>query len=264
VIASQGYVPVEGGRLWYQRAGEGFPVVLVHPDLWDSRIWEDQFDELSHHHDVIQYDQRGAGRSDPPTGPYSGLRDLLYLLDELGVGRCALVGCASGAALAIDLALASPMIADALVLTAPDVSGRRWEDPGLPVLEAEIERAALSGDLDVVLGMQLAVWAPGGLDPGSDDRVLAVARDNVASVRAASTHREPPPPTIERLEEITAATLVVVGDRDLAERHAIAELLASRIPGASKRVIAEADQLVNVRKPTKFNRLLLDFLAFRS
>ena len=40
---TEGRVDVGGGRLWYERDGEGFPVVLLHPGLWDSRIWDEQF-----------------------------------------------------------------------------------------------------------------------------------------------------------------------------------------------------------------------------
>ena len=42
----------------------------------------------------------------------------------------------------------------------------------------------------------------------------------------------------------------------------IADLVAAQVPGASKRVVAETDQLVNVGKPDRFDRLALDFLAF--
>jgi hypothetical protein len=56
---------------------------------------------------------------------------------------------------------------------------------------------------------------------------------------------------------------VVVGDEDLSETHAIADLLIGSIPGAQKRVIADADQLVNVRRAERFNQVVLDFLAFR-
>lgn len=69
--------------------------------------------------------------------------------------------------------------------------------------------------------------------------------------------------TEEMEASVRAAMLVIIGDRDLGERHAIADLLATLVPGARKRVIADADQLVNVRKPAKFNRLVLDFLSFR-
>jgi hypothetical protein len=55
-----------------------------------------------------------------------------------------------------------------------------------------------------------------------------------------------------------------VGHLDLAEIHAIADVLVAQIPGASKRLVAQADQLVNVSKAEKFNRLVLDFLSFRA
>ncbi len=39
---SDGFVDLEDGRLWYERAGGGFPVVFVHSGLMDARIWEPQ------------------------------------------------------------------------------------------------------------------------------------------------------------------------------------------------------------------------------
>jgi len=263
MTTAEGYVHVEGGRLWYERAGDGYPVVLIHPHPWDSRIWDEQFGVFTADHDVVRFDLRGAGRSDPPTGPYSELRDLRSLLEGLRIGRCALVGCASGARLAVDLALASTDLVDALVLASPALSGYGWQDPGLPVLEAEVGRALRAGDLEGAVDVQLAVWAPPGLDARSDERIRAIAKDNVRSSDPRAWLAEEPPSAVGRLEEVAAATLVVMGDRDLAETHAIAELLVSRVPGASKRVVADADLLVNVRRPEKFNRLVLDFLAFR-
>jgi hypothetical protein len=56
--------------------------------------------------------------------------------------------------------------------------------------------------------------------------------------------------------------LLIVGDEDIAEVGEMADLVAAPFPGASKRVVAETDQLVNVGKPERFNRLALDFLAF--
>lgn len=264
MTTAEGYIDVEGGTLWFERAGDGFPVVLIHAWLWDARIWDEQFDGFSRHHDVVRYDLRGSGRSSQPVGPYSELRDLLSLLDALDIGRCALVGCGSGARLALDLALASPGFVEGLVLAPPGLSGYRWLDPGLPVLHGEVSRAVRAGDLDGAMDLELAVWAPPGPDPASDERVRTIAMDNLRVLRVERPAAEEPPSAVDRLDEVGAATLVVVGDRDLAETHQIADRLASNIPGARKRVIADADLLVNVRKPEKFDRLVLDFLAFRS
>jgi pimeloyl-ACP methyl ester carboxylesterase len=74
--------------------------------------------------------------------------------------------------------------------------------------------------------------------------------------------REEPPAATDRLDELRAAALVIVGEEDIAEVGEIADLVAAQVPGASKRVVTETDQLVNVGKPDRFNRLALDFLAF--
>lgn len=253
---------IEGGRLWYERAGEGFPVVLVHPGLWDSRIWDDQFEEFAHHHDVIRFDARGYGRSDMPEAPYSDLRDLRYLLGELDVRRCAIVGCATGAQLALDFALAYPDVTDAVVAVSPGLSGYRWTDAGLQTLVDEVDRAVREGDMERAIDVELAVWAP--ISTRADPRVRRIALDNAQVLRMDDSLQEVPPSAVTHLGDVQAATLVVVGHGDLAEIHAIADLLVAQIPGASKRVLAEADQLVNVSKAEKFNRIVLDFLSFRS
>lgn len=258
-----GYAEVKGGRLWYERAGDGFPVVLIHPGLWDARIWDGQFEEFATRHDVIRYDVRGHGRSDSPDRPYSDVGDLRDLLEGLKVERCALVGCWTGAQLAIDFALEYPEVAEAVVAVSPDLTGYAWGDRGLDVLTGEVDRALREGDLRRAMEIELAVWAPLSADPSTDGWVTAIAMDNAHVLGVDVALLERPPSAVPRLGALDAATLVVVGDRDLGEIHAIADLLAGSIPGAQKRVIADADQLVNVGKPEKFNRLVLDFLAFR-
>jgi hypothetical protein len=94
--------------------------------------------------------------------------------------------------------------------------------------------------------------------------VREIALENAHVLRMDDSLLEAPPSAVTRLGDIQAATLGVVGHGDLAEIHSIADLLVAQIPGASKRVLAEADQLVNVSKAERFNRLVLDFLSFRS
>ncbi len=257
------YVSVEGGKLYHERAGEGYPVVLIHPTLWDSRIFDGRFEALAARHDVVRYDLRGYGRSDMPTQPYSDLRDLRYLLGELGIERCALLGCSFGGQLAIDAALAYPDVVEALVLVAPGPSGYRWRDPGLEVLVEEVRRAVAAGDLEGAMDLELAVWAPLSSGPEVDAWVRRIAMENLHVLRIPDTLAETPPPALPRLGEVQAATLVLVGDRDIGEIHAIADLIVERVPGAHKREIHDADQLVMVRQPAVFDRLVLDFLAFR-
>lgn len=258
-----GTVPVDGGELYYERAGAGFPVVLVHGALWDRRIWEPQIEAFAAQHDVIRYDQRGHGRSTPSASRYSEVGDLHALLGGLGVARCAVVGCSTGAQIAIDFALTHPDAAEAIVPVAPLVSGHEWSDRGIEVLAEEIRGAVDDGDAHLAMEMELAVWAPLSTDPDADALIRDVALENVDVYRVDASLAEAPPSAVDRLGEIQAATLVVVGDNDVEEVHRMSDLLAERVPGAQKRVIAGADQPVNVRRPDKFNQLVLDFLSFR-
>jgi pimeloyl-ACP methyl ester carboxylesterase len=70
----------------------------------------------------------------------------------------------------------------------------------------------------------------------------------------------PAPPTIERLGDIRAPTLVMIGSLDGASLKNIADTLASNIHGARKVVIAGASHHPPVETPREFNRLLQGFL----
>jgi pimeloyl-ACP methyl ester carboxylesterase len=259
---TEGYVDIAGGRLWFERSGEGFPVVLLHPGLWDSRIWDPQFEAFAQGHDVLRYDRRGHGRSDPPTGPSSDLRDLRSLVAAQWIERCALVGCAAGAQLALDFALEHPSVVEAVVLVSPDVTGYTWRDTGLEALGEEVDSALRAGETERAMEIELAVWAPHSTrDP--EGLARRVAMENLDVLTIDDELLEPARPAVERLGDVHAATMVVVGDRDLEEVYRIADLLTDRIPGTMRRTIADADQLVNVAKPERFNRLVLDFLSFR-
>ena len=87
-----GTIDVDGGSLWYEIAGGGPDVVFLHPGLWDSRTWDDQFGEFSRMYRAIRYDARGYGRSSriEPGRSYSHARDLKTLLDALDVSQAAL------------------------------------------------------------------------------------------------------------------------------------------------------------------------------
>jgi hypothetical protein len=61
----EGYVPVDGGRLYYEAAGAGEVIVLLHDGLLHRETWNLEFDELARDHRVIRYDRRGYGKSTP-------------------------------------------------------------------------------------------------------------------------------------------------------------------------------------------------------
>src|SRR5258707_2890515 len=95
-------VTVDGGAVWADDSGgDGPPLVLLHPGIGDSRIWEPVLPALTARYRVIRYDARGYGESPAATAEFSLLRDLVAVLGHFGVQRTAIVGCSQGGASAL-------------------------------------------------------------------------------------------------------------------------------------------------------------------
>ena len=94
--ADSGLVPVDGGKLYYEAAGTGEPLVFVHGFTLDARMWDDQWEGFSDRYRVVRYDVRGFGRSDLPSGLHGHHTDLRAVIDHLGLVRPHLVGLSMG------------------------------------------------------------------------------------------------------------------------------------------------------------------------
>ena len=120
-----GFANFNGGKLYYEVAGGGTPLVLIHGGLVNSGLWDKQFYVLAEHFRVVRYDVRGYGQSDSPTAPFSHYDDVRQLLDFLNIDRAAVLGLSMGGAIAIDFALAYPERTLALIPVAAAISGYR-------------------------------------------------------------------------------------------------------------------------------------------
>ncbi|MFD2351833.1 alpha/beta fold hydrolase [Nonomuraea ferruginea] len=91
--------------IWYERAGEGEPVVLLPSSAADAGMWDGQWDALAARFQVIRVDYRGFGHTPYQADrPYSDAGDVAEVLAELGVERAALVASSYGCRVALQLA----------------------------------------------------------------------------------------------------------------------------------------------------------------
>jgi 3-oxoadipate enol-lactonase len=256
---------INGARIHYRRSGAGFPLVMLHAGVADSRQWEPQAEELGRHFDLIRPDMRGFGQSELPPTRWSPAGDVVALMDELGVPMAHVIGCSIGGASAIDLVLEHSARVSKLVLVGPGVGGANFGEK-YPELYTEIEAADKSGDLDAVNEAEAWLWLDGPRRPrGYVDRRL---RDLFLDMNGTSLHsafdkaprEQLEPPATTRLQEITIPTIVIVGDEDVPPVMDTAELLMSKVRGARKAMIHDAAHLPNMEHPEEFNRLVLDFL----
>jgi len=253
--------------LHYESVGSGDPVVLLHAGIADASMWDDQVPAFAERYRVIRFDAQGFGRSPAAPSPQPRAGDVYDLLRALDVARAHVVGVSMGGAAAIDFAVEHPDMVGTLIPVAAGLSGYTASDPWLEEREALEEAAIERGDVDAAVEVNLRVWLAGparryqDMDPTLSDRVARLTRH--ALERGAERKPTPQidPPAAGRLGEVTAPTLVIVGDRETQLVIALADLLAQRISGARKRVFADTPPMLHMRRPAEFNAVVLEFLA---
>ena len=259
-------VTLNGARIHYKRSGTGFPLLLMHAGIADSRMWEPQARAFANQFDMVRPDMRGFGESQLPPMPYSVVADFVALLDYLKIDRAHVVGCSMGGTFAIDLALEHPDRVGKLVLVAGGISGSNLGKADA-ALFTDIEAADKAGDMDAVNRAEVRLWVDGPRRP--EGAAPAHVRDLVLEMNGRSLqtdwnsaeYKPLEPPAIGRLSEISAPTLVIVGDQDLPHASANAELITSNVSGSNMVVIQDAAHLPNLERSEEFNRVVLDFLT---
>ena len=247
----------------------GPPVVFVHAAIADSRMWEPQWVSFAGRHRLVRMDIPGFGRTPIDRLPVTHARDVVDLLDELEISAAGVVGASLGGRVALEVAIARPDLVQALVLVDTGLPGMEWSEAVRAHGAAEDE-AVTQGDLTAATELNLRMWVdgprrgPGDVDP----RVrMAVADMTHRALELQAPHWERlgedllVPDVAERLEEVRAPTLVVVGDEDVDDMHMLAKRFAAEIPDAQLATIAGAAHVPSLEQPELFDAVVLGFLA---
>jgi 3-oxoadipate enol-lactonase len=260
--SQKGYAAVNGTRLYYEVAGAGHPLVLLHGFSLDTRMWDDQFAAFAQRYRVVRYDARGFGQSAPPVEgvSYTHRDDLRALLSHLGITSAHVLGLSMGGAIAVTFALAYPEATTALVLVASVLFGMPMTSP------FSAASAAREGGVAAARAEWLnsPLFAPAQEHPDIAGRLRAII-DTYSGWHwlhaDPHTRSRSQPSAAQRLGEIRVPTLVVVGDRDTPDLLAASDALAAGIPHARKVVIPDVGHMANMEAPEQVNALVLEFLG---
>src|SRR5256714_316964 len=256
---------INGARIHYEREGAGLPVMFLHAGIADARMWEPQVAGFVKQFDVVRPETRGFGQSELPPQRWSPVADLLGLMDRLHLKPAHLVGCSLGAGLAIDFALQHGERVSKLVLVGPSISGANFGKK-YPEVFAEVRAADEANDMVAVNQAEMYLFLDGPrrrrgyVRQPLRDLFLDMNGANVNADWEKAPTDDLDPPALERLHEITAPTLVVVGDEGIPPVFDAVDALMEKVPNARKAVIHDAAHLPNLEHPDEFNRLVLEFL----
>jgi pimeloyl-ACP methyl ester carboxylesterase len=256
-----GYLDVGGSKIYYEKRGSGPAIVLLHDGLLSSPSWDDVGEALAKRHQVIRYDRRGYGRSELPSQSYSSTEDLRKLLTHLNVQHAVIVGSSSGGALAIDFAIEHPEMVDGLLLIGPVLHGMEFS--------AEFrERASRNNEpmeRDDVRAMARNWSQDPFLIAGANDAArrkvyeqLVASAEKLKKYNGALEEKLSPPAS-QRLSEIKAPTLILVGEADIADVHAHCDAIKAGIRDSEQVLVTGAGHLIQLEKPDEVVKRLEDF-----
>jgi 3-oxoadipate enol-lactonase len=265
---------------FYEDAGDGPVVVLVHGYGGNLRLWDAQVTPLREAgFRVIRYDIRGHGRSMIAPDGYTyenysaDLRDLLDRLnverpvtESLSVGAAHLVGLSMGGGVVLQFALDNPERVLSLTLVDSALPGFTYGEETTAHIQQFMEAARADGPRDAIdrVWLQHPFFDGVRRDPDTFARVRAILLDFQApDMRDGARPADYMPDLASRVSEVGAPTLVIAGENDIADFRLIAEVLAENMPKARRTIITDCWHLPPNEKPEEFNSLLLSFLKER-
>lgn len=249
-------------QLSYWRQGTGRPLVLVHGFLGGSAMWTDQIAAFSDRADVICPDLAGFGDSaalEAPDTIAGHARQVLGLLDDLGIDDFALLGHSMGGMIVQEMARRAPGRISDLILYG---TGPQGVLPGRFETIAESRARFLHEDLGATVERIAATWFLRGAEAEGYALCQKLARQVRLPTALASLSAWETWDGRAALPDIRARTLVLWGSHDRSYGWSQPEALWRGIADADLAVVPGAAHNVHMEKPAIFNALLRDFLGF--
>jgi len=258
-------IATNGIKMSWQERGQGEPLILIMGLGAPGSVWEEHVKEYEKHFRCYLLDNRGAGDSDKPAGPYTTAMmaaDVAGMMDAAGIGAARVAGISMGSAIAQELALARPDKVRSLVLVSSwarcDVYTRAIFDHFRRV------RGSVPPDVFMEL-LQLWIFAPDHYEKN-----LPALLDGRAAARVG-----PPMPqhafeaqcaacvehdALDRLDRITAPALLTVGDADIFTPLRLSQAMQPRLRGSRLEVFHGWGHAHHWEDLPRFNRVTREFL----
>jgi 3-oxoadipate enol-lactonase len=256
----------DGTRIHYEVTGKSgaTPVLMIQGLGASKNAWNLQRIAMATRFRIISFDNRGAGRSEKPTEPFTLEQmadDALAVLDAAGIETAHVVGASMGGVISQIVAVKYPHRVRSLTLVCTACRNHPWRQE---LLQSWAKTAEEKGMIEV--GKEAAQWV---MSPRSFRRLvpaftwmgpLAALRPRhsfVSQIDAILNTRED---LVDQLSTITAPTMVIVGNQDILTPRGDSEEIAERIPNAELVVISGAAHGLMMEHSSTFNKILIEFL----
>ncbi len=241
------YLDAGGVRTYYEVAGAGEPLILLHGGMCTVETFDGETPRLAEQYHVYVPERRGHGRTPDVAGPitYEDMAaDTIAFIEAAGIESAHLVGWSDGALVALLIAMRRPELVRRLVMIGQAINHELMEP----------ETRAMMGGLSVdVLPPMLRQLYTAASPDGPE-------HFDVVFEKLAALWRADPGVAFTQLAQVAMPALVLLGDRDLISlEHAAA--MRRALPDAQVGVVPGATHGLPMEKPGLTSRLVLEFLG---
>ncbi len=239
---------INGIEIYYETAGEGEVLLLLHGYMVTGRLWDPFVDEFSSRYRLIIPDLRGHGGSSNPGGVFTmrqSALDMLALLDYLGVDRFKAIGTSAGAMTLLHMATMQPDRIEAMILVG---SGTYLSDDCRGLLGKYTSDTYPAAEFNRLRTMHRR----------GDEQIRNLLDGFQRMVRTYDDINFTPP----QLATIKARTLLVHGDKDYCFPPSMALELYSSIPHTYLWIIPNGSHVpIHGKWEPVFTQNALEFLG---
>lgn len=259
----KGFIKVLGVDTYYEMAGKGEPLLLIHGVDSDSRMWDPQFNAFADHYQTIRFDLRGFGKTSMPPGEFETLDEINGMMAALGIESAHILGYSYGGTIAPSFAMKFPERVKSLILVGPGMIGYEWSE-GVSNYFNRFQETYKDKNYEEMMRLLKwkSIYGPYREQEGFEDICQLLDEMFMHVVLHAQREGRPisPGDTRKMLSEVKAPTYILVGELDFKDYHNIANIYDLKIPNSIKEVFPNAAHFMNQENPALFNELVLKFL----
>lgn len=258
------FVTVNDVKLYYEIQGEGEETILFsHGLLLNSQMFGAQINYFKNRYRCVAYDHRGQGQSELTETGYDMdtlTEDAVQLINALQLGSCHIVGLSMGGFVAMRLAARYPDLVKSLILleTSADEEPFVFKYRLLTVIYRLFGAAPIARRIMKIMFGQNFLNNP--VRKAERDKWRMYVENNPKTIVRAVDGVIDRKPVFDELKKITAPTLVMVGDQDIATVPAKAERIHSQIPNAQLLILKGAGHSSTIEEPDQVNSAMDEFL----
>jgi 3-oxoadipate enol-lactonase len=257
------FLKLPDGQLYYEKLGFGDPIIFIHADSLDCRMWNEQFKYFSKKYTVIRFDLRGFGKSSLPNiQKYSLQDDLHTLIQKLNIQKPHLVGLSLGGNVAINYYLEHPEKVRSLVLADSGLSGLKYSNRFYQDINS-VAKLAKHKKLDEAKKMWLTLpfFKYSMNNPKISEFIKQMVADSSGYRWYGKTQPlQKYPNSAKMLDKIKVPALILYGEYDIPDFISVSKYLHENIPNNKLVEIPLAGHLSNLDNPVEFNKEMERFL----